>query len=90
MKSKLVILSLLLAGATAATAQTKETFYSESFKDNIFVSVGVGAQGCVNPDNFDYGFGKAITPLILPNGDGETSPLASMLISKYLFLVALR
>lgn len=48
MKSKLVILSLLLAGATAATAQTKETFYSESFKDNIFVSVGVGAQGCVN------------------------------------------
>ena len=47
MKSKLVILSLLLAGATAATAQTKETFYSESFKDNIFVSVGVGAQGCV-------------------------------------------
>ena len=64
MKSKLVILSLLLAGATAATAQTKETFYSESFKDNIFVSVGVGAQGCVNPDNFDYGFGKAITPLI--------------------------
>ena len=64
MKSKLVILSLLLAGATVATAQTKETFYSESFKDNIFVSVGVGAQGCVNPDNFDYGFGKAITPLI--------------------------
>ena len=49
MKSKLVILSLLLAGATVATAQTKETFYSESFKDNIFVSVGVGAQGCVNP-----------------------------------------
>ena len=37
MKSKLVILSLLLAGATAATAQTKETFYSESFKDKIFV-----------------------------------------------------
>ena len=65
MKSKLVKLSLLLAGATAATAQTKETFYSESFKDNIFVSVGVGAQGCVNPDNFDYGFGKAITPLIM-------------------------
>ena len=43
MKSKLVILSLLLAGATAATAQTKETFYSESFKDNIFVSVGVSS-----------------------------------------------
>ena len=53
MKSKLVILSLLLAGATAATAQTKETFYSESFKANTFVSVGVGAQGCVNPDHFD-------------------------------------
>ena len=26
--------------------------------------MGVGAQGCVNPDNFDYGFGHAITPLI--------------------------
>ena len=65
MKSKLVILSLLLAGsAIGAGAQTKEKFYSEKFKDNIFVSAGVGAQVCVNPDNSDYGFGKAITPLI--------------------------
>ena len=50
MKSKLVILSLLLAGATAATAQTKETFYSESFKDNIFVSVAAVAPAN-NKDN---------------------------------------
>ena len=65
MKSKLVILSLLLAGtAVSAGAQTKEKYYSEKFKDNIFVSAGVGAQACVNPDNFDYGIGNAITPLI--------------------------
>ena len=45
MKSKLVILSLLLSGAAVvATAQTKEKYYSESWKDNIFISVGVGAQ----------------------------------------------
>ena len=43
MKSKLVILSLLLSGAAVvATAQTKEKYYSESWKDNIFISVGVG------------------------------------------------
>ncbi|WP_455587532.1 OmpA family protein [Bacteroides sp.] len=65
MKNKFVILSLLLTGAAiSASAQTKETFYSESWKDNIFISVGAGAQGCVNPNNFDYGFGHAITPLI--------------------------
>ncbi len=65
MKNKLVIMSLLLAGAvTVATAQTKEKFYSERFLDNTFVSAGVGGQVCVNPDNSDYGLGKAITPLI--------------------------
>lgn len=64
MKNKLVILSLLLAGAATANAQTKEKFTSERFSDNIFISVGGGAQVCVNPDNSDYGLGKAITPLI--------------------------
>nr|WP_320058194.1 OmpA family protein [uncultured Bacteroides sp.] len=67
MKSKIAILSLFLAGASTAMAQNegaKERYYSERFKDNIFISAGVGAQGNVNPDNFDYGFGHAITPLI--------------------------
>lgn len=67
MKSKLIVLSLMLAGSSIASAQetnTKEKYRSESWKDNIFLSVGVGAQACVNPDNFDYGFGKAITPLV--------------------------
>ena len=64
MKSRLVILSLMLAGfATVATAQTKSRYYAESAKNNYFLSVGVGAQVCVNPDNADYGLGKAITPL---------------------------
>lgn len=50
MKSKIAILSLLLTGAAvSASAQTKEHYYSEKAKDNIFISVGVGAQGCVNP-----------------------------------------
>lgn len=63
MKSKLVILSLMLAGAASTlSAQTKEKYVSESWKDNFFVSVGVGGQVCVNPDNSDYGLGKAITP----------------------------
>ena len=61
MKSKLVILSLLLSGATIANAQTKEKYYSESWKDNIFISVGVGAQAGTNPDTK---FGKTVTPLI--------------------------
>ena len=65
MKCKFGIVSIMLAGlAFTATAQTKEKYYSEKFKDNIFISAGVGAQACVNPDNFDYGFGHAITPLI--------------------------
>lgn len=60
MKSKLVILSLLVAGAAAtATAQTKEKFYSEKAKDNVFISVAGGAQVNLNPDN---SFGKALTP----------------------------
>ncbi len=58
---RLVIFSLMLAGlATVANAQSR--YYAESAKDNYFVSLGVGAQVCVNPDNSEYGLGKAITP----------------------------
>ena len=65
MKSKLLIFSLLLAGAaTTADAQTKEKFTSERFADNIYIGVGVGGQMLLNPDNSDYGMGKAITPLL--------------------------
>ena len=65
MKCKFGIVSIMLAGlALTATAQTKEKYYSEKNKDNIFVSAGVGAQACMNPDNFDYGIADAITPLI--------------------------
>lgn len=63
MKGKLVILSLMLAGAASTmTAQNKEKYVSESWKNNFFISVGVGGQVCVNPDNSDYGLGHAITP----------------------------
>ena len=72
MKSKLVILSLMLAGfATIATAQTKSRYYAESSKDNFFISAGVGGQLCVNPnasDNsvtpvFNVSLGKLINPV---------------------------
>ena len=54
MRSKLVIFSLMLAGvASTLSAQTKEKYVSESWKDNFFVSVGVGGQVCVNPDDSD-------------------------------------
>lgn len=94
MKSKLVILSLLLAGAVTANAQTKEKYTSERFSDNIFISLGGGAQVSLNPDNSDYGFGKAITPLINvslgkwvnPNWGfrGQVAGLWSTLNSKHL------
>ncbi|WP_455966911.1 OmpA family protein [Bacteroides fluxus] len=94
MKSKLVILSLMLAGAASTmTAQTKEKFVSESWKDNFFISAGVGGQVCVNPDNSDYGLGHAITPLIhvsvgklfTPTWGvrGQVAGLWSTLYSKY-------
>lgn len=59
---KIVIFTLMLAGlATAATAQSR--YYAESAKDNYFIGVGAGAQALVNPDNGEYGYGNAITPL---------------------------
>jgi len=72
MKSKLVILSLVLAGlATAATAQTASRYYAESSKDNFFVSAGIGGQLIVKPNASDNGFtpvfnvslGKLINPV---------------------------
>lgn len=69
MNSKLVILSLLLAGtATAVSAQTKDKYYSESWKDNIYISVGGGVQATTNPDTK---FGKSITPLVNPGSIGK-------------------
>ncbi|NDV67168.1 OmpA family protein [Bacteroides sp. 224] len=65
MKSKIAILSLMMAGAAVtATAQTKEKFFSEKFGDNIFISVGGGAQVSTNGDNFDNSWTKAITPKV--------------------------
>ena len=60
MRSKLVILSLMLAAfATVATAQTKSRYYAESSKDNYFISLGVGAQLCIDPNASENG----VTPL---------------------------
>lgn len=62
MKNKLVILSLLLVGASATiSAQSKDVYYSESWKDNFFISVGGGIQATTNPDTK---FGQSITPLV--------------------------
>lgn len=63
MKSKFLILSLMLAGAAsiASAQEDKERYDSESWKDNFFVSVGVGMQATANPDTK---FGKSVSPLI--------------------------
>ena len=72
MRSKLVILSLMLAAfATVATAQTKSRYYAETSKDNFFISLGVGAQLCVEPNAsengvtplFNLSLGKMINPV---------------------------
>ena len=58
MKSKLVILSLVLAGATmSANAQTKEKYVSEKATDNIFVSV-TGGISMVNAGKSEGKFGS--------------------------------
>lgn len=68
MKIKTLLLSTLVAGASySVSAQTTEPdvkYLSPKFKDNIFISVGVGAQGYLNKDNFNYGFGHVIKPLV--------------------------
>ena len=70
MKSKLVIASLLLAGACAANlnAQEKTNYYTPKWSDNIFVSVGGGVHA-INNDGFNklaphfsVSVGKLITP----------------------------
>ncbi len=60
----LIAVAFVLAATISSNAQVKEKYYSESFWNNIYVTIGGGAQACVNPDNFSYGFGKAITPVI--------------------------
>lgn len=66
MKNKIILLSLLLAGASATFAQesSKQKYVSESFANNFFISIGGGVQMCTNPDNFDNGMVKAVTPQI--------------------------
>jgi outer membrane protein OmpA-like peptidoglycan-associated protein len=65
MKRKLFVCSLAVAAALPALAQQEGgRFYSEHFRDNLFISAGVGAQANLNPDNFDYGVSHAITPVI--------------------------
>ena len=63
MKNKLIILSLLLAGSVAVSAQTKEKFHSEKCGDNIFISIGGGAGTFLNSEN-NENLGKSIAPLV--------------------------
>jgi len=68
MKIKTLLLSVLVAGASySVSAQSTEPdvkYLSPKFRDNIFISIGVGVQGYINTDNFDYGFGKVLKPLV--------------------------
>ena len=63
----LLFLSLVVGASCSVSAQTstpKVKYSSEKFRDNIFISIGVGVQGYLNTDNFDYGFGKVMEPLV--------------------------
>ena len=69
MKSKLLILSMVFAGASiAANAQEAENYYTKKWTDNIFVGAGVGAMSVLNDGvtsptfNFNISLGKYITP----------------------------
>ena len=69
MKSKLLILSMVFAGASiAANAQEAENYYTKKWTDNIFVGAGVGAMSTFNDGmnttfNFNISVGKYITPV---------------------------
>jgi outer membrane protein OmpA-like peptidoglycan-associated protein len=63
MKSKLVRLALLVVAATTATAQTKEKYVSEKASDNIFLSLGIGANASMYKEN-GLQLGKGIAPHI--------------------------
>ena len=69
MKSKLLILSMLFAGASVtANAQEAENYYTKKWTDNIFVGAGVGAMSTFNDGmnttfNFNISVGKYITPV---------------------------
>ena len=70
MKSKLLIASLLLAGACATVgAQEKNKYYTDKASDNIFVGVGIGGMSVLNGGmntptmNFNISVGKYITPV---------------------------
>ena len=69
MKSKLLVLSMLFAGASvAANAQEANAYYAKKWTDNIFVGAGVGAMSTFNDGmnttfNFNISVGKYITPV---------------------------
>lgn len=66
MKNKLIVLSLLFAGAfgnTYAQENTKQKYVASKWSDNFFISVGGGAQVMTNPDNLDLAkFGESVSP----------------------------
>ena len=70
MKSKLIIASLLLAGAcVSVNAQEKTKYYTENAKDNIYLGVGLGGMAVINDGlntptfNFNITAGKHISPV---------------------------
>ena len=71
MKSKLIILSMLFAGAcaTANAQDTKENYYNQKWTDNIYIGAGFGGMAVFNDGmntptlNFNIKIGKQITPV---------------------------
>ena len=71
MKSKIMILSLLFAGAcaTANAQDAKDNYYTQKWTDNIYVGAGIGGMAVFNDGmntptfNFNITVGKQITPV---------------------------
>ena len=71
MKSKIMILSLLFAGASATVnaQDTKDNYYTQKWTDNIYLGAGFGGMAVFNGGmntptfNFNVTIGKQITPV---------------------------
>lgn len=71
MKSKIMILSLLFAGAcaTANAQDAKDNYYTQKWTDNIYFGAGIGGMAVFNDGmntptfNFNITVGKQITPV---------------------------
>lgn len=79
MKRMFTVLAAAALVAVSASAQKEKNnpYYSEKWSDNIFVSVGGGAQFGLRSSNYDAGFWRALNPEIYVGVGKYINPLWS-------------